>query len=167
MIILASMLSAETSVALPSLMTLIRQGYSQVADHLSTLRRSENMARILSKDTKPELIVRRLCHRMGYRFRLHSAKLPGKPDIVFGPRKCVIFVHGCFWHQHPGCRRATVPKSRPEYWLPKLQKNVQRDRASVEMLEELGWRALIIWECETRNDASLIKTITGFLGSRR
>lgn len=124
------------------------------------------MAKITSKDTIPEMIVRRLVHRMGYRFRLHSAALPGKPDLVFRSRTAVIFVHGCFWHQHFGCRRASVPKSRPEYWLPKLDRNRVRDERNIAALAESGWRTLVLWECEVRDEAQLAETIKGFLGPR-
>ena len=109
------------------------------------------MSRIRSKDMKPEIVVRRLVHGMGYRFRLHRRDLPGKPDLVFGPRKKVIFVHGCFWHQHddPACKIARLPKSRLEYWGPKLSGNVERDRQIESAIAELGWSSLTIWECET------------------
>lgn len=135
-----------------------------MVDHLSPARRSLNMSRITSRDTRPEMIVRRLCHRMGYRFRLHNSKLPGKPDIVFRSRKAVIFVHGCFWHQHTGCRRATIPKSRPEYWMPKLQRNRDRDETNRAALISAGWNVLVVWECDTRDEGQLADTIRNFLG---
>lgn len=111
------------------------------------------MARIKSKDSKPEIIVRRLIHSLGYRFRLHRKDLPGKPDLVFPKYEAVIFVHGCFWHQHPdpACKDAVLPKSRPEYWLPKLQRNQDRDAVSIKMLQEKGWRVMVIWECDTKD----------------
>src|SRR5690348_9794391 len=98
-----------------------------MTDKLSPARRSANMSKIRSKDSEPELVVRRLAFKLGYRFRLHGAKLPGKPDLVFAGRKKVIFVHGCFWHQHEGCREGRVPESNTAYWAPKLQRNIQRD----------------------------------------
>ncbi|MFC4523250.1 very short patch repair endonuclease [Cupriavidus pinatubonensis] len=113
--------------------------------------RSENMRRIRSKDTAPELLVRRLVWSLGYRYRLHRKDLPGKPDLAFGSRKKAIFVHGCFWHQHPaGCPDSRLPKSRLEYWLPKLQRNCERDAKAVAALETAGWQVLIIWDCETK-----------------
>lgn len=111
--------------------------------------RSWNMSRIRGKDTKPELVVRRLLHAEGFRYRLHAADLPGRPDIVFRSRKKVIFVHGCFWHQHDGCRNAVMPKTRAAFWSEKLAKNVARDQMVLEQLREKGWTALVIWECET------------------
>ena len=100
------------------------------------------------KDTAPELLVRRMLHRMGYRFRLHRWDLPGRPDLVFPGRGVVIQVHGCFWHQHQGCRHARVPKSRQEYWGPKFAQNAERDRDNERRLGEMGWRVLVVWECE-------------------
>jgi DNA mismatch endonuclease, patch repair protein len=123
------------------------------------------MAAIRSKDTKPEMIVRRLVHSLGYRYRLHRKDLPGKPDLVFGPRKKVIFVHGCFWHQHddPDCLDGRLPKSRPDYWIPKLQGNKQRDKSNQAALAASGWQALIVWDCETKDSAELEKKIRSFL----
>ena len=123
--------------------------------------RSENMRRIRSKDTAPELIVRGLVHSLGYRFRLHRADLPGRPDLVFPSRKKVIFVHGCFWHQHICISRK--PRSNQQYWLPKLQRNVARDAQHKSDLRRLGWRCLVVWECEVKNEASLIRTVRRFL----
>ena len=100
------------------------------------------------KDTAPELLVRRMLHRMGYRFRLHRWDLPGRPDLVFPGRGVVIQIHGCFWHQHQGCRHARVPKSRQEYWGPKFAQNAERDRDNERRLGEMGWRVLVVWECE-------------------
>lgn len=110
-----------------------------------------------ARDTKPELIVRRLVHGMGYRYRLHRKDLPGKPDLVFGPRKKVIFVHGCFWHQHPDplCKIARMPKSRLDFWRPKLDANRARDDRDSTALENMGWTVLTLWECGLRDvDAS-------------
>lgn len=100
---------------------------------------------------------------MGYRYRVHSAKLPGKPDIVFAGRKKVIFVHGCFWHRHEGCKRATTPATRQDYWLPKFSRTVERDRALVHEIGEMGWSSLTIWECELRDTTSLAKRLKAFV----
>lgn len=109
------------------------------------------MRRIRKADTRPELTVRRIAHSLGLRFRLHRRDLPGTPDLVLPKRKAVVMVHGCFWHQHEGCRLARQPKSRLDYWLPKLQRNQARDESAREQLEALGWRVLVIWECETKD----------------
>lgn len=122
-----------------------------MVDHISRERRSWLMSRVRSKDTTPELIVRRLAHSMGYRFRLHRNDLPGKPDLIFPKLKVVLFVHGCFWHRHCGCPKASVPKSRTAFWLKKFEANVARDSAVVSRLTELGWRVVTIWECETKD----------------
>ena len=110
-------------------------------------KRSQIMRAIRSSDTKPELVVRRLLHASGFRFRLRTAKLPGKPDIVMSIWRTVVFVNGCFWHQHYGCPRSTLPGTRKNYWHPKLAKNVERDLNEQEQLLQLGWRVLIVWEC--------------------
>jgi DNA mismatch endonuclease (patch repair protein) len=125
--------------------------------------RGANMRAIRSKDMLPELTVRRLVHNLGYRFRLHRKDLPGKPDLVFGPRRKVIFVHGCFWHSH-GCKVAHVPKSNLSYWGPKLQRNKVRDGKNLEALAAGGWEAMVIWECETRNEGATKKRLSAFLG---
>lgn len=122
-----------------------------MVDTISRERRSENMRRIRSKGTKPEVAVRQLVHAMGCRFRLHSAKLPGKPDLVLPRLKSVIDVRGCFWHQHKGCIDAHIPKSQVRYWRPKLRSNVWRDKRSLKHLRKLGWRVLVVWECEVTN----------------
>jgi DNA mismatch endonuclease (patch repair protein) len=132
-------------------------------DRLSTEQRSENMRRIRSNDTKPELALRTMLHKLGYRFRLHRKDLPGRPDIVFPGRLKVIFVHGCFWHQHPGCREGRVPGSRLDYWTPKLERNLVRDAANRNLLEEQGWGVLVIWECDLRNPLALSKRVKQFL----
>jgi DNA mismatch endonuclease (patch repair protein) len=118
-------------------------------DKLSPERRSANMARIRSTGMKPELAVRKLSFALGYRHRLHRNDLPGKPDLVYPGRKAVIFVHGCFWHQHEGCRDGRIPLSRIDYWLPKLKRNLERDTAAAEALKNAGWRVMTVWECET------------------
>jgi DNA mismatch endonuclease (patch repair protein) len=126
---------------------------------------SERMARIKKKDTAPEMIVRRTAHRMGYRFRLHRTDLPGTPDLTFPARNAVVLVHGCFWHQHadPACKLARMPKSRPEYWGPKLQRNQERDIRNREDLRRRGWRVLEIWECQTADPLALETTLLEFL----
>jgi len=119
-----------------------------MADIMTEHERSQRMGMIRSKNTKPEMRVRRLVHSMGYRYRLHSRKLPGKPDMVFASRRKVIFVHGCFWHMHEGCRINKPPKSRLEYWMSKLHGNVERDKLHRDKLRELGWDVLVLWKCE-------------------
>lgn len=121
------------------------------------------MAQIRKVDTKPEMIVRRLVHAMGYRFRLHRRDLPGAPDLVFPSRRKVIFVHGCFWHRHDCRDGRKLPRSKPDYWGPKLERNKQRDGASVAQLEKLGWKVLALWECQLKDLAQLRRTITSFL----
>lgn len=122
-------------------------------------KRSAQMSRIRSTNTRPELAVRKALHARGFRFRLHRRDLPGKPDIVLPRYRAAVFVHGCFWHQHPGCRLASWPKSRIEYWGPKLGRNVERDILAVRQLRELGWRAIIVWECDTRSPERLTARI--------
>lgn len=124
------------------------------------------MSRITAGNTKPELVVRSLLHRTGYRFRLHDKNLPGKPDIVLKKYRTVVFVHGCFWHQHPGCKRATKPKSNTAYWLPKLEKNQTRFEEIRQELEEAGWQVIVVWECETRNSKLLFDSIDEKLKSQ-
>ena len=123
------------------------------------------MRAIRSKDMKPELAVRRLVHGMGYRYRLHRHGLPGRPDMVFASRRKVIFVHGCYWHQHsdPGCKIVRRPKSNVDYWLPKLDGNVVRDADNQDRLRELGWDSLVIWECEVRAGEGIEDRIREFL----
>lgn len=127
--------------------------------------RSRIMRAIRSKNTAPELVVRRFLHAAGYRFRLHRSDLPGKPDIVLPKHKAVIFVHGCFWHQHPNpdCRNAQMPRSNTAYWSPKLARNTARDHAAAEQLRTMGWRVFTIWECETKRLADLEKALQAFL----
>ena len=136
-------------------------------DHLSPRARSEHMRRIRKSDTKPELRVRRAAHRLGYRFRLHRSDLPGTPDLVFPRLRKAVLVHGCFWHQHPGCRLARQPKSRLDYWLPKLDRNRQRDLQSLAMLRGLGWTVLVIWECQVPDDLDAARLLTPFLRAAR
>jgi len=128
--------------------------------------RSERMSRIRGKDTKPEMIVRRLVHGMGFRYRLHRRDLPGVPDLVFSGLKKVIFVHGCFWHRHPDpcCNLARLPKSRLDFWKPKLEANRRRDIEKQEELISLGWEILVVWECQIGDKEQLENTIRAFLG---
>ncbi|MBM7324153.1 DNA mismatch endonuclease Vsr [Agrobacterium sp. S2] len=126
--------------------------------------RSWTMSRVKSKDTTPEMIVRRLAHNLGYRYRLHGANLPGKPDLVFACRRKVIFVHGCYWHGHDCRRGARTPSTRQEYWLPKLARNKERDARNVSSLEQDGWSVLIVWECEISDRVALADRLTAFLG---
>ena len=121
------------------------------------------MARIGSADTSPELTVRRLLHRLGYRFRLHRRSLPGTPDICFPGRRKAIFVHGCFWHRHEGCRRTTTPRTRTSFWKDKFQKNVVRDRTNLRDLNQLGWSVMVVWECETADREELAARLAEFL----
>lgn len=134
-------------------------------DTLSKDERSERMSRIRSKGSKAEMAVRRLVHDMGYRYRLHAPELPGKPDLVFRPRRKVIFVHGCFWHRHsdPKCKLARLPKSKQDFWVPKLEGNRKRDVHTQSRLEKMGWDYLIIWECELKDKHALKNTIRDFL----
>jgi DNA mismatch endonuclease, patch repair protein len=121
-----------------------------------------------SKDTAPERLVRSLAHSMGYRFRTHAPGLPGTPDIAFTARRKAIWVHGCFWHRHDGCRFATTPRTRAEYWLPKLARNVARDAFNADAIREMGWQAIVIWECELKDDLDATRTaLRNFLGPRR
>lgn len=122
------------------------------------------MALVKGKDTKPEMVVRRLAHQLGYRFRLHRRDLPGQPDLTLASRRKVIFVHGCFWHRHRGCRSTRTPKSRIDFWKQKFEDNVRRDAAAREALVAAGWRVLVIWECEVRNIAGLEHRLREFLG---
>jgi DNA mismatch endonuclease (patch repair protein) len=128
-------------------------------DKLTKEQRSWNMSRIRSKNTKPEMLVRRMLTARGVRYRLHRAGLPGKPDIVLGPRKLVIFVHGCFWHRHPECKEATMPSSNRTFWETKLEGNAARDLRHRSALRKLGWKVIVIWECETRQPLKLEKRL--------
>lgn len=132
-------------------------------DFLTSEARSEHMRRIRKTDTKPELEVRRMAHSIGFRFRLYRRDLPGTPDLVFPRMRKVIFVHGCFWHQHQGCRLMRMPKSRLDYWAPKLRRNMDRDILARERLAALGWAVLIVWECETANKDQLKVALRRFL----
>lgn len=132
-------------------------------DNLTQQHRSWNMSRIRSSDTKPEIIVRSLLHSMGYRFRIHRKDLPGKPDIVLPKFKSIILVHGCFWHRHMNCKYSYMPKSKQQFWKTKFKANIERDKKVKEMLEEQGWKILIIWECELRDIQKVEANIDLFL----
>lgn len=134
-----------------------------MTDHVNRGKRSLIMAAVHSKDTKPELTVRSLVHALGYRFRLHVASLPGKPDLVFPGRRKIIFVHGCFWHRHARCRYATSPKTRSDFWQEKFLTNVARDRRTRRELKKLGWSILTVWQCELKNPQKLEVRIEEFL----
>ncbi|WP_419555755.1 very short patch repair endonuclease [Planctellipticum variicoloris] len=134
-----------------------------MVDRISKQHRSWNMSRIRSGDTKPELIVRSLLHRLGYRFRLHRKDLPGSPDIVLPRYRTVVFVHGCFWHRHQACPFTYTPKSRTEFWQAKFDRNVARDREVTKQLKALGWRVLIVWECEMQKPDKLARRLERFL----
>lgn len=121
------------------------------------------MSSVGQRDTKPEISVRRLLHSMNYRYRLHRKALPGRPDIAFGSRRKAIFVHGCFWHRHPGCSKATSPKTRAHFWAEKFDRNVERDREVERRLADLGWKSLVVWECETRSPDTLASKLCAFL----
>jgi len=123
------------------------------------------MSRIRCKNTKPERVVRSLLHRMGYRFRLHRADLPGKPDVVLPKYRAVVFVHGCFWHRHRGCEYAYTPKSRVRFWKKKFQDNVKRDAEVKQQLEGMGWHVIIVWECELRDLGQLANRLGSALSS--
>lgn len=125
--------------------------------------RSANMRAIRSKGMRPELAVRSLVHKMGYRYRLHKKDLPGRPDLVFPSRRKVIFVHGCFWHAHKHCKAAHLPKSNLEYWGPKLERNRTRDRKNIEGLNGDGWESMVVWECEVKIQDELEKRLLDFL----
>lgn len=136
-----------------------------MVDTLSPKQRSERMSRVRGKDTKPEMLVRKLVHGMGYRYRLHRRDLPGIPDLVFAKKKKVIFIHGCFWHRHgdPNCKLARLPKSRLDFWVPKLERNRQRDAENQAKFESNGWKILIVWECEVGYKEHLKNKILAFL----
>ena len=122
-----------------------------VTDTLSKAERSRNMAKIRGKDTGPERQVRSLLHRAGYRFRLHVSSLPGRPDIVLPKHRAVVFVHGCFWHRHKGCKGATVPKSHRKFWAAQFARNMANDRKHVRRLRRRGWKVLVVWECQLKH----------------
>ncbi|MBA4397562.1 MAG: very short patch repair endonuclease [Syntrophus sp. (in: bacteria)] len=136
-----------------------------MTDRFQPAKRSEIMSRIKGWDTEPEKTVRSLLHRLGYRFRLHVENLPGKPDIVMPKHKAVLFVHGCFWHGHKGCRRATRPSTNVDFWNDKIEANVCRDAEATKQLEAMGWRVLVVWQCRLRDKdklaSELVRLIVG------
>ena len=134
-------------------------------DTLTPRERSERMSRIRAKDTKPELMVRRMVHGMGFRYRLHSKELPGCPDLVFHRKRKVLFVHGCFWHRHKNCGNDRPPKSKRGFWLPKLDENRKRDVKNKARLRRLGWSYCVVWECELGNREKLARRIKSYLES--
>ena len=135
-----------------------------MADSLTTERRSWNMSRIRGANTKPELTLRSLLHRAGYRFRLHDRTLPGKPDIVLKKHRTVVFVHGCFWHRHSGCKNCTMPSTRAEFWADKFAATVERDRRKESELRDLGWHVITVWECElSRHPDAVVSEIVAQL----
>ena len=136
-----------------------------MTDRISPERRSWNMSRIGSRDTKPELAVRSVLYRMGYRFRLHRKDLPGTPDIVLPRHGTVIFVHGCFWHRHKGCGACYIPKTRTEFWKKKFGDNVRRDRRNTRLLKQQGWKVFVVWECETGSDSKLQRLLARRMNS--
>ena len=132
-------------------------------DTLTPAERSERMSRVRSKDTKPEMLVRSLIHKMGYRYRLHARDLPGKPDIVLPSRGKIIFVHGCFWHRHGTCKNTRWPKSKLDFWKPKLEANHNRDKAVRRSLRGMGWKLMVVWECQLANAAKVVIRLRRFL----
>lgn len=134
-----------------------------MVDTVSSTERSRMMRLVRSKDTRPEMLVRRLVYKLGLRYRLHESRLPGKPDLVFWGRRKVIFVHGCFWHLHIACARAKLPKSRVEFWRCKLEANQRRDVANLATLSNRGWQVLVIWECELGDLVALEHRVRDFL----
>ncbi|HEY8380773.1 MAG TPA: very short patch repair endonuclease [Microvirga sp.] len=134
-------------------------------DPLSKEKRSALMRKVRQKNTAPELLLRRLLHAKGWRYRLHSKDLPGRPDIVFRGKRLAIFVHGCFWHGHLGCNKATVPKTRTDFWLAKIEANRARDLKAEEALKELGWRVAVVWQCELREPDKVLARLERMLAS--
>lgn len=132
-------------------------------DHVDKAKRSEMMRAVPSKNTQPEVAVRRIVHKLGFRYRLHVATLPGKPDLVFPSRHKVIFVHGCFWHRHKSCRYATSPKTRADFWNHKFDANVLRDRSTVRTLKKMGWDVMTVWQCQLKFPEKLGGRLYAFL----
>jgi DNA mismatch endonuclease (patch repair protein) len=148
---------------------LLRQWFISIAkpkhmvDRVDPTTRSFNMSRVRSKNTRPEMLVRKAVHRLGFRFRLHQRELPGTPDLVFPKHRKILFVHGCFWHRHPGCAHSTMPQTRPQFWRTKFEANQRRDRIAQSALRALGWTVDVIWECEVKNPESLRIRLRRFL----
>lgn len=135
----------------------------QASRYATDDRTSARMSRVRPVDTRPELIVRRALWTLGYRYRLHQYDLPGRPDVVLRSRRAAIYVHGCFWHRHPGCTRATTPKRNAQLWEEKFHHTVVRDRDSLQALREAGWKTLVLWECQIQEPTSLTRTLKEFL----
>ena len=131
-----------------------------MVDHVSRARRSEIMSAIRGKHTAPEVIVRRAAHRLGLRFRLHVSRLPGRPDLVFSRWRTVVFVNGCFWHRHKGCKRTTIPKSNRTFWMRKFRENASRDKAHYKRLRADSWRVVVLWQCQIRTIESAIRLLS-------
>jgi DNA mismatch endonuclease, patch repair protein len=136
---------------------------NKVADKVSPEQRSRNMSRVKGRDTKPEKVVRSLLHGMGYRFRLHRRDLPGRPDVVLPKHKKAVFIHGCFWHGHEGCPRAARPTTNADFWNKKIDSNIRRDAAAQQGLTTLGWKYLIVWQCQMRDLTALADRLNSFL----
>mgnify|MGYP001239340592 FL=1 len=137
-----------------------------MVDHISEERRSWNMSRIRSKNTKPEIAVRKMLHQRGIRYRLHAKDLPGIPDLSNKSKKFAVFVNGCFWHQHEGCKRANIPKSNKDYWIPKLDKNVEKQRKNLALLNKMGFKTYVVWECEL-NDIENNKALMEIVSAKK
>ena len=135
-------------------------------DRLTPERRSWLMSRVRAKDTLAEMHVRRIAHSVGLRYRLHRRDLPATPDLVFPKHRVAIFVHGCFWHRHPGCKKATTPKSRVGFWQEKFNRNIERDQQAIQDLQALGWRVAIIWECETKVEETVLHRLREVFGQK-
>ena len=135
-----------------------------MSDHLTQYERSANMRKIRSKDTSPELLVRKKLHGLGFRYRLHNANLPGKPDLTLKKYRTAVFVNGCFWHQHSKCRYASIPKSNKEYWVPKLKKNKSRDQRNTALLKKEKWNVEVVWECQTKKSDLFEAAISKIVG---
>jgi DNA mismatch endonuclease (patch repair protein) len=138
-----------------------------MSDTVSPDKRSWIMSRVPSQDTKTEIKVRSLLHKLGYRFRLHDKKLPGHPDIALKKYRTAIFVHGCFWHQHPGCKKSKAPLSNVDFWLSKFERNVRRDKKNIDELSGIGWKAIIVWECELKDVVKLSKRLSKEIGRKQ
>ncbi len=137
-----------------------------MVDHISEERRSWNMSRIRSKNTNPEIAVRKMLHQRGIRYRLHAKDLPGIPDLSNKSKKFAVFVNGCFWHQHEGCKRANIPKSNKDYWIPKLDKNVEKQRKNLALLNKMGFKTYVVWECEL-NDIENNKALMEIVSAKK
>lgn len=139
-----------------------------MVDHVTPVQRTEIMRAVRSKDTAPEVLVRRAAHSLGLRFRLHAKELPGKPDLVFKKWATVLFVNGCFWHRHPSCKKASNPKTNVQFWQDKFANNVRRDQTNYQLLEEAGWRVVVLWQCQVRTFEEAVSVLRSYFpGDRR